>query len=154
MAPIAGVSLLNRVLQRVWEVNQSASVRSQEEYELGSIVLRLLAQTLDTLRGVTSPYLPLGVTSGKERLDGATYKAFGCGFDKWRERTMLRISAREWELARCIPDYDPQQALASKAEGRREVHTLPEQRRERENGRRVGMRLVPAQAGRKTGTLP
>src|SRR6266568_4227431 len=157
MAPIAGVSLLNRVLQRVWEVNQSASVRSQEEYELGSIVLRLLAQTLEHLRGVTNPLLTIdsySVTSGNQRLDAACFVTWGCSFDTFRDRTMQRISAREWEIARCIPDYDPAEKISAQATRRGTLRQLQKQSGEGKNGRPVGMQLVPAQAGRKTGTLP
>jgi len=44
--------------------------------------------------------------------------------------------------------------MASKAEGRRKVHLLPEKGRTREDGRDVGLQRASAQAGRRTGTLP
>lgn len=107
--------LLDRVVLRVWESVQKAG--SQEEYELGTITLRLLSLIR---RGETAT------------LDIACCEAFGCFFRVWQDRTMERSSRMAWELSHLIPDYDPSVESASQmgrqATGRRPVHPLLEQK--------------------------
>ena len=93
MAPVPGRSMLLRVTRRIHDAAQAAP--SQEDYELGTIALRLLG-LLDQGREAS--------------LDLACYAAFGCAFDRWRTRNLERQSNLAWQLASCIPDYDPAEA--------------------------------------------
>lgn len=71
------------------------SAPSQEAHAIGSITLRLLAL----------------VREGSDAtLDRATQSAFGCTFDKFRERDAERRALLASELASCTPDYDPAEA--------------------------------------------
>ena len=95
---------LERVIFRVWEAAQRSA--SQEEHQLHTITLRFL--------GLTRQGEPTS-------LDLATYGAFGCSFQVWRERNMGRISQMAWELAAIIPDYDPSVESESRARRSAEV---------------------------------
>jgi len=89
MAPVPGRAILNRVILRVYDSAQHAG--SQEEYELGTISLRMLSL----------------LRTGDATLDLACYAAFGCSFTRFRERSLARQSALAWEFAKLIPDFDP-----------------------------------------------
>jgi hypothetical protein len=93
MAPVAGKAFLNRVMQRVYQAAQDAG--SREEHELFSLSLRLLGEVR---KGTEDPWTV------------ACYAAFGCSFEKWKVRSLERQSMLAWELARCVPDYDPEAA--------------------------------------------
>jgi hypothetical protein len=93
MAPVAGKARLDRIIKRVYLSAQSAT--SQEDYQLGSITLRLLG----LIRKGEPP-----------SLDVACAAAFGCSFRVWRERNLERKSRLAWELSQCVPDYDPEEA--------------------------------------------
>ena len=106
---------IQRVIQRVWERSQSEDTRSQEEYELATITLRLLSLIR---RGETAT------------LDHAANEAFGCSFQVWKARNLGRQAAMAWELAAIIPDYDPSVESESRsrrpAESRRPLHPMSE----------------------------
>jgi hypothetical protein len=104
MAPVPGVRLLERTIDRVWRANQS--VISQEDHELGAIVLQLLAGCLRHVRDFRGSSVPKRQVT-LEPLDAATVAAFGCKFNTWRERNLERKSAQAWQVAACIPDFDP-----------------------------------------------
>jgi hypothetical protein len=91
MAPIAGRKLLDRVVRRVYVASQCSA--TQEEFQLGTITLRLLG------------LLRAGADAN---LDVASFSAFGCTFGKWRARNLERQSVLAWELSSCetIADYD------------------------------------------------
>jgi len=104
MAPVPGRALLTRVITRVHAAAQSS--RSREEYELGSITLRLLAL----------------LRQGREAtLDLACFEAHGLYFAKWRQRSMERSSMMAWEFQRLIPDFDPAEARHAQMEQSRQV---------------------------------
>jgi hypothetical protein len=116
--PIPGRKLLTRVIARVWEAGQHAP--SQEVFELTSIILQLLGQTLDRLS--TQWKSDLGVLPSSRMLDLACYQAHGMKFSEWGRRNELRKSALAWELSRCVPDYDPAQERSALA--RSQVSTM------------------------------
>jgi hypothetical protein len=91
MAPVAGKAFLNRVVQRVYQAAQRAG--SREEHELFSLSLRLLGEVR---KGTGNPWAV------------ACQATFGCSFEKWKVRSLERQSMLAWELARCVPDYDPE----------------------------------------------
>jgi len=101
--PIPGTRMLIRVIWRVWEAGQHSD--SQESFELTSIVLQVIGQRLEHLRGITVS--DLGTQTSSELLDLACYRVFGMKFAEWGRRNELRKSALQWELSRCVPDYDP-----------------------------------------------
>jgi hypothetical protein len=98
----------------VWQRTQSEA-RSREEYELGTITLRLLSL----------------IRQGREAtLDLACVEAFGFHFNVWRQKSLERQSQMAWEFAALVPDYDPsvesESRLGRQATGRRPVLPLPE----------------------------
>ena len=107
--PIPGTRMLLRVIRRVWEAAQHAD--SQESFELTSIVLQVIGQRLEHLRGITLS--DLGTQTSSELLDLACYRVFGMKFAEWGRRNQLRKSAQAWELSRSIPDYDPMESARS-----------------------------------------
>lgn len=127
--------MLARVTRRIHESAQAAP--SQEDYELGTITLRLLA-LLDQGREAS--------------LDLACYAAFGCAFDRWRNRNLSRLSRLAWELndAVEIPDYDP--AMDPTGSIRRQA-TQPrpvlEMSTKEKSAQQEPMRQVPQPAARK-----
>lgn len=105
---------LERVIYRVYQRTQRAL--SQEEFQLGTITLRFLALIR---KGETAT------------LDAASIEAFGCVFGVWRERNLERHSRLAWELAACVPDYDPTVESASILRGppaaKGTLHPMPAQ---------------------------
>lgn len=93
MAPVRGRRLIDRVIARVYAAAQAA--RSQEDYQLGTITLRLLGQVR---------------RDGVGNLDAASREAFGFSFARFSQRNLERQSMMAWELSRCVPDFDPQEA--------------------------------------------
>jgi hypothetical protein len=114
MAPVPGRALLDRVIARVYEAGQRA--RSQEEHQLTTITLRLLS------------LLRRGELAS---LDLACFAVFGFSFAKFREKSLARQALMSWELSRCVPDFDPQEAA------RAHVVQASEERRSQETTRRV-----------------
>lgn len=110
-----GVSLLNRVIVRVWESAQDA--RSQLDFELHSVTLRYLSQIEQWIR--SGGYVPelLGDHRAPS-LDTAALEVFGCYFAEFGRRSDTRDHAREAELWNCIPDYDPTLGKTPSREGR------------------------------------
>lgn len=105
MAPIPGVSLLNRVTQRVWEAAQITT--SRKDYELHSITLRFLGQLAQWSRGGVTRHELLGDLGSTPSLDTASREAFGIPFHEFGIRARERDERRERELWDCIPDFDP-----------------------------------------------
>jgi hypothetical protein len=136
-------AFLDRVIARVHASAQAAP--SQEDYQLGAITLRMLctlrwsAPTELKMSTFTDPVmcadLDLAGFPRLDRLDIATFAAFGCSFKTWQKRNMKRKSQLAWELAQCIPDYDPMEAkhaamvkasqMGGQAESGRAVFEMP-----------------------------
>lgn len=104
MAPVAGISLLNRVTLRVWEAAQTAP--TQMDYELHSITLRFLAQLAQWHRSVITVHELMGDFSSPT-LDTAAREVFGVTFLEFGIRSRERDERRERELWDAIPDFDP-----------------------------------------------
>lgn len=106
---VPGVSLLNRVVVRVWESAQDAP--SQLDFELHTITLRYLGQIEQWIRSGVTRHELLGdlrvMDCDKPSLDSATIAAFGCSFTEFGRRSLIVTEARERELWDCIPDFDP-----------------------------------------------
>jgi hypothetical protein len=124
------VKLLARAVQRVWEANQG--VRSQEDFELGAITLRLLSSLYEHCKGTgNGAQWPEGLITlgyagaGKvmEPLDSACAAAFGCLFDVWRQRNLERKSKLAWELGDAM---EPASGVRRPTEGGRKVYSLSE----------------------------
>jgi len=87
MAHHPRVGRLDNVIGYVY----SRPAQSEREHELKAITLRFLAMAK---REVPS-------------LDVASSQAFGCTFDRWRERADGRERQLRDNVLRSIPDYDP-----------------------------------------------
>jgi hypothetical protein len=93
-------STLERVIEYLYREIEPAS---QAEHELKTIMLRMLS-LLKSDRFVAQ-------LNGRHPLDFAmAYASLGKSFADWRSKTLLRLSRAEWELSRCVPDYDPEEA--------------------------------------------
>lgn len=121
MAPIPGRALLTRVIYRVHEAAQQ--LRTQEDYELATITLRLLGLLRSQSRyAALSSDLSSREATGNI-LDAASCEAFGCSFAKWRARNLERQSLLAWELSKLIPDYDATRQHSNWGAGN--LHTIP-----------------------------
>lgn len=115
---VPGVSLLNRVVVRVWESAQDAP--SQLDFDLHSITLRFLSQFAQWQRSARYRPRTVGYQKVTEAptLDSAAIEVFGCLFSEFGYRSDKRDHAREAELWNCIPDYDPTAGKSPGREGR------------------------------------
>lgn len=120
--PIPGKAFLTRVLWRVHAAAQE--VRSQEEFELASIVLQLIGQRLEHLSGITVG--DLGVLTASMMLDLATIAAHGMKFREWGRRNELRKSAQAWELSRINdPNVDEARGIRRPETGTGNLYAMP-----------------------------
>ena len=88
------MTLLERVIQRVWEQTQDAPDR--ESYQLG---------------GITLAFLSLVKKGEPATLDYASIISTGVNFEKFRRLTAER---KAWIRRQIIPDYDPEEAARMK----------------------------------------
>ncbi len=125
-------AILDRVIGHLYFQAQKAACR--EEHELWSITLRLIG---------------LARRGDPPSLDWAAYLSVGRSFEKWRRGTQERLAMMAWELAACVPDYDPQEVRRMKLERARRLEKSPVSCSQNERPEHRPGKVCEARAGEK-----